>query len=159
MSLHTKGSQYERRLVRSSSRRCLVREFVEKTARSCLLHLRVVRDSLTRGALSLSIFRTLGSWGAPLRLHDARSCKSQWMTSWRMYSSRSLGAQSPKNVHLISSSRSSRVGSYLLGTRTLLFTVFRSGIAPLLREAKRGAPYSRKTPKEGKTSHVVANDG
>ena len=92
----------------------------------------------------------------PLRLHDARSRKLQWMTYLRMFSSGSFGAESPKNVLLISSSR---VGSYLLGTRTLLFAVFRSGIAPvLLREAKRGDPYSRNTPKEGRFSHVVAND-
>jgi len=77
------------------------------------------------------------------------------MTYWRMFSSRSFGAESPKNVLLICSSR---VGSYLLGTRTLLFTVFRSGIAPVLREAKRADPYSRNTPKEGRSSHVVAND-
>jgi hypothetical protein len=51
------------------------------------------------------------------------------------------------------------VGSYLLGTWTLLLTVFRSGIAPLLREAKRGDPYSRKTAKKGRSSQVVANDG
>ena len=76
-----------------------------------------------------------------------------------MFSSRSLGAQSPENVHLLSSSRSSRVGSYLLGTQTLLFTVFRSGIAPVLRDAKRENPYSRKTPKKGRSSQVVANDG
>jgi hypothetical protein len=81
------------------------------------------------------------------------------MTYWRMFSSCSFGVESPKNVLLISSSRSSRVGSYLLGTRTLLFRVFRSGIAPVLREAKRGDPYSRNTPKEGRSSHVVANDG
>ena len=73
-----------------------------------------------------------------------------------MFSSRSLGVQSPENVHLTSSSR---VGSYLLGTQTLLFTVFRSGIAPVLREAKRENPYSRKTPKKGRSSQVVANDG
>src|SRR5829696_8209752 len=94
----------------------------------------------------------------PLRVHDARSRKLQWMTYWRMFSSRTLGAESPKNVLLICSSRSSRVVSYLVGTRTLLFTVFRSGIAPVLREAKRGDPYSRNTPKEGRSSHVVAND-
>src|SRR5215213_8526891 len=91
----------------------------------------------------------------PLRVHDARSRKLQWMTYWRMFSSRSFGAESAKNILLISSSR---VGSYLLGTRTLLFTVFRSGIAPVLREAKRADPYSRNTPKEGRSSHVVAND-
>src|SRR5215211_3622481 len=101
--------------------------------------------------------RLMGS--TPLRVHDARSRKLQWMTYWRMFSSRSFGAESPKNVLLIGSSRSSRVGSYLLDTRTLLFTVFRSGIAPVLREAKRGDPYSRKTPKKGRSSHVVANDG
>src|SRR5215211_5978088 len=83
----------------------------------------------------------------------------QWMTYWRLFFSRSLGAQSPKNVLLISSSRSSRVGSYLLGTWTLLLTVFRSGITPLLREAKRGDPYSRKTAKKGRSSQAVANDG
>src|SRR5215217_2457812 len=91
----------------------------------------------------------------PLRVHDARSRKLQWMTYWRMFSSRSFGAESPKNVLLISSSR---VGSYLMGTRTLLFRVFRSGIAPVLREAKRADPYRRNTPKEGRSSHVVAND-
>src|SRR5215204_5085433 len=37
--------------------------------------------------------------------------------------------------------------------------VFRSGIAPLLRKAKRGDPYSRKTPKKGRSSHALANDG
>jgi hypothetical protein len=74
-------------------------------------------------------------------------------------SSRSFGAESPKNVLLTSSSRGSRVDSYLLGTRTLLLSVFRSGIAPLLREAKRGDPYSRKTPKKGRSSQAVANDG
>src|SRR5919112_4915435 len=95
----------------------------------------------------------------PLRVHEARSRKLQWMTYWRKFSSRSFGAESPKNVLLISSTHSSRVGSYLLGTRTLLFTVFRSGIAPVLREAKRGDPYRRNTPKEGRSSHVVANDG
>ena len=95
----------------------------------------------------------------PLRVLDARFRELQWMTYWRMFSSRTLGAQSPKNVLLISSSRSSRVGSSLLGTRTLLFTVFRSGIAPLLREAKQADPYSRKTPKEGRSSQVMANDG
>src|SRR5215213_1508090 len=94
----------------------------------------------------------------PLRVHDARSRKLQWMTYWRMFSSRSFGAESAKNVLLISSSRTSRAGSYLLGTRTLLFTVFRSGIAPVLREAKRADPYSRNTPKEGRSSHVGAND-
>src|SRR5215207_11359162 len=82
----------------------------------------------------------------------------QWMTYWRMFCSRSLGAESPKNVLLYGGSRSSRVGSYLLGTRTLLLWVFQSGIAPLLREAKRGDPYSRKTPKKGRTSQIVAND-
>src|SRR5215218_6496862 len=94
----------------------------------------------------------------PLRVHDARSRKLQWMTYRRMFSSRSFGAESAKNVLLISSSRSSRAGSYLLGTRTLLFTVFRSGIAPVLRGAKRADPYRRKTPKKGRSSHVVAND-
>jgi hypothetical protein len=73
-----------------------------------------------------------------------------------MFFSRSLGAESLKYVLLISSSR---VDSYLLGTRTLLLSVFRSGIAPLLREAKRGDPYSRKTPKKGRSSQAVANDG
>ena len=72
-----------------------------------------------------------------------------------MYFSRSLGAESPENVLLFSSSR---VGSYLLGTRTLLLWVFQSGIAPLLREAKQGDPYSRKTPKKGRSSQIVAND-
>ena len=72
-----------------------------------------------------------------------------------MFSSRSLGAQSPKNVLLIGSSR---VDSYLLGTRTLLLSVFRCGIAPLLRETKQADPYSRKTPKKGRSSQVVAND-
>jgi len=51
------------------------------------------------------------------------------------------------------------VGSYLLGTRTLLFTVFRSGIATVLREAKQADPYRRNTPKKGRYSQVVANDG
>ena len=82
----------------------------------------------------------------------------QWMTYWRTFSARSLGAESPKNVLWYGGSRSSRVGSYLLGTRTLLFTVFRSGIAPVLREAKRENPYSRKTPKKGRSSQAVAND-
>jgi hypothetical protein len=81
------------------------------------------------------------------------------MMYWRMFSSRSFGVESPENVLLISSSRSSRVDSYLLGTRTFLFSVFRTRIAPLLREAKRGDPYSRKTPKKGRSSQVVANDG
>src|SRR5215212_2539588 len=94
----------------------------------------------------------------PLRVHDARSRKLQWMTYWRMFSSRSFGAESAKNILLISSSRTSRVGSYLLGTRTLLFTVFRSGIAPVLRGAKRGDPYRRKTPKKGRSSQAPAND-
>ena len=77
---------------------------------------------------------------------------------WRTFSSRSLGAESPKNDLLYDGSRSSRVGSYLLGTRTLLLWVFQSGIAPLLREAKQGGPYSRKTPKKGRSSQIVAND-
>jgi hypothetical protein len=75
-----------------------------------------------------------------------------------MFSSPSFGAHSPENVLLNSNSRSLGVGSYVLGTRTLLFRVFRSGIAPVLREAKRSDPYSRNTPKEGRSSHVVAND-
>ena len=82
----------------------------------------------------------------------------QWMTYRRTFSSRSLGAESPKNVLLYGGSRSSRVGSHLLGTRTLLLWVFQSGIAPLLREAKQGDPYSRKTPKKGRSSQIVAND-
>src|SRR5215213_9029146 len=159
MSLHTKEPQYQRWPVPSSSRLYLAGEFVKKTARSRLLHLRVVRNPLTRRSLTLSIFRPPSSWCTPLRVHDARSRKLQWMTYWRMFSSRSFGAESAKNVLLISSSRTSRAGSYLLGTRTLLFTVFRSGIAPVLRGAKRGDPYRRKTPKKGRSSHVVANDG
>src|SRR5215217_312402 len=83
----------------------------------------------------------------------------QWMTYWRMFSSRSLGAELPKNVLLISSSPSSHVGWYLLGTWTLLLSVFRRRIAPLLREAKWGNPYSRKTPKKGRSSRAGANDG
>ena len=79
----------------------------------------------------------------------------QWMTHWRMFSSRSLGEELPKNVLSFSSSRASWC---LLGTRTLLFSVFRSGIAPLLRLAKQGDPYSRKTPKKGRSSQAVAND-
>ena len=160
MSLHTKAPQYQRWPEPSSSHRCLAGEFVEKTARSCLLHLRVVGNSLTRRASSLSIFRPPVLVGRTLlRLRDTRSSKLKWMTYWRKFSSRSFGTESPKNVLLICSSRSSRVGSYLLGTRTLLFTVLRSGIAPVLREAKRGDPYRRNTPKEGRSSHVVANDG
>ena len=162
MSLHTKEPkepQYQRWPVPSSSRRHLAGEFVKKTARSCRLHLRVVGNPLTRCASSLSIFRppTLLEH-TPLRVHDARSRKLQLMTYWRMFSSRTLGAESPKNVLLYGGSHSSRVGSYLLGTRTLLFAVFPSGIAPLLREAKQGDPYSRKTPKKGRSSHRVPND-
>jgi hypothetical protein len=77
-----------------------------------------------------------------------------WMTYLTMFSSRSIGAEAPKTIHLFSSSRAN---SYLLGTWTLL-TVIRSGIAPLLREAKRKEPYSRKTPKKGRSSQDVAND-
>ena len=72
-----------------------------------------------------------------------------------MFSSRLLGEELPKNVLSFSSSRASWC---LLGTRTLLFSVFRSGIAPLLREAKQGDPYSRKTPKKVRSSQAVAND-
>ena len=90
-------------------------------------------------------------------MHVGRASLSmQWMMYWRTLSSRFLGAESPKNILLISGSR---VVSYLLGTRTLLFTVFRSGIAPLLRERKRGDPYSRKTPRKGRSSQAVACDG
>jgi hypothetical protein len=72
---------------------------------------------------------------------------------------RSLGAESPKNILFISYSRSSRVSSYLLGTRILLLSVFRNGIAPMFREAKQEDPYSRKTPRKGRSSQAVANDG
>jgi hypothetical protein len=160
MSLHTKEPQYQRWPVPSSSRRSLAGVFVEKTARSCRPDLRVVGNSLARRASSLSIVRPPVLVGrAPLRLRDARSSKLKWMTYWRKFSSRSFGTESPKNFLLLRSSRSSHVGSHLLGTRTLLFAVFRSGIAPVLREAKRGDPYRRNTPKEGRFSHVVANDG
>src|SRR5215204_2532787 len=65
---------------------------------------------------------------------SARSTSSskQWMSHWRIFSSRSLVAEWPENVLLISSSRG---GSYLLSTWNLFLSC--SGVGLLLCSARR----------------------
>ena len=115
-----------------------------QAARSCRL-LTGVGSRLTRRGLRLSIFRPTVLVG-----HTHFVCTTQVLVNaaddvledvlWRMFSSRSLGVESPKNVLSIGGSRTSCVGLYLLGTRTLLLSVFRCGIAPVLRQAKQEIP-------------------
>src|SRR5215211_2937712 len=59
-----------------------------------------------------------------------------------------------KNIFL---SRDSPVGSYSLGTWTLLLSVFPGWFAPLLHLGGAGIPYSRNTPRKGLSSRVVRN--
>src|SRR5215204_2410686 len=78
-------------------------------------------------------FRAPRARGAHTPLCARRTSSSkQWMSHWRMFSSRSLVAEWPENVLLISSSRG---GSYLRSTWTLFLSC--SGVGLLLCSARR----------------------